>query len=282
MTAKTRFKQKIAQHTYGVAIGNNLSLWKPYLFGGPIEKGMEQAKKWGYDAVELHNIANPLNTDVKLIIEHSKKYDIKISCISTGPAYYSEKLSLTSDIRDVRKLAVNRLKEYVDLAGKIGSSVTIGTMRGNIPDLYCLDTFRKRLAESLKEISCYIEKKRVTLLLEVANRYEINYLNRVDEIYNLIAPLNSPALKIHMDTFHMNIEEVDMCKAIRDYGNQLGYFHVADSNRMYPGAGHIDFKAVSNALVDINYCGFMVLECLPLPDGETAAKNALNYMKKIF
>ena len=88
--------------------------------------------------------------------------------------------------------------------------------------------------------------------------------------------------KIHMDTFHMNIEEVSICKAITKYKDFLGYFHIADSNRMYPGCGHIDFIKIKDALLSINYKGFIVLECLPIPDGQTAAQNALSYIKNIF
>ena len=85
-----------------------------------------------------------------------------------------------------------------------------------------------------------------------------------------------------MDSFHMNIEEVDIFIAITKYGKLLGYFHIADSNRMYPGAGHIDFLKLRDSLLDIDYEGFIVLECLPIPDGQTAAVKAISFFKDIF
>ena len=232
------------RYTYGIAIGNSIPFWKPYLFGGSIEESIKKAKDWGYAAVELHNISVPKETDTEKILRELKDFNIEVSAISTGPSYYHFKLSLTDESHKIRKKAVDRLKEYIDLASIIGGLVTIGTMRGNIPDLESLSTYKSRLKESLKEASFYAGEKDITLLIEVVNRYEINYLNRVDEIFDFIVSSDIPMTKIHMDTFHMNIEEVDICKAIIDHKELLGYFHIADSNRMYPGAGHINFLKI--------------------------------------
>ncbi len=270
------------KYKYGVAVGNSLSMWKPYLFGGSIEESIYKTKEWGYEAVELHNITNPEKVDAESILYTLKKYNIEVSAISTGPAYYQDRLDLTDDSYQIRKNAANRLKQYVNLAEKIGGLITIGTMRGNIPDLISLKDYKNKLAQSLKEVSLYAGEKEVTLLLEVSNRYEINYLNRTDEIYDFIISSGLPNLKIHMDTFHMNIEEVDIFTAIVDYGELLGYFHIADSNRMYPGLGHIDFYKVRDALSNIHYKGFIILECLPIPDGKTAAVKTLSFLNDIF
>lgn len=270
------------KYTFGVAVGNSMTLWKPYLFGGSTEEGIIKARKWGYEAVELHNIIRPRDNDVKRLREIAEKNGIDISAISTGPAYYFDKLNLTDDSKKIRKKSVERLMEYIDIAYEFNSMVTIGTMRGNIPDIEANELFKKRLISSLKEASFYSSERKVTLLLEAANRYEINYLNRVNEIHDLINSNDISMLKIHMDTFHMNIEEADIDLAIKKYGDLLGYFHVADSNRRYPGAGHIDFNLIALDLDYVNYEGYIVVECLPLPDGETAASRALKYMEKIF
>lgn len=269
-------------YSFGVAIGRTFSLWKPYLYAGTIKEGIKKAREWGYDAVELHHIDSPREANPEKILECCRKNSIKISANSTGPAFYKHQLSLTDNSETIRKKAVARLKEYIDLAAVIGGMVTIGTMRGNIADLEHLEICKKRLAETLKETSGYAAKKNITLLLEVANRYEINYLNRVDEIFYFIRENHLDFLKIHMDTFHMNIEEIDICQAINKYGDLLGYFHVADSNRYYPGGGHIDFISIASALSKIKYNGYIVVECLPLPDFETAALKALDYLKKYF
>ena len=84
---------------------------------------------------------------------------------------------------------------------------------------------------------------------------------------------------VHLDTFHMNIEEADMAKSIRSCGDKLGYIHFADSNRLYPGAGHIDFAPVMKALAETAYAGSLSVECIPLPDSRTAALMGIKAMR---
>jgi sugar phosphate isomerase/epimerase len=82
-----------------------------------------------------------------------------------------------------------------------------------------------------------------------------------------------------LDTFHMNIEETDLEEAIRSGGDRIFHFHVADSNRWHPGAGHLDFKQLLKSLTSIGYEGWVSGEFLPLPDVDTAAQQGLAYLK---
>ena len=83
-----------------------------------------------------------------------------------------------------------------------------------------------------------------------------------------------------MDTFHMNIDEADMPQAIRTAGDKLGYLHVADSNRLYPGAGHLDFAPILAALQEVDYQGTISLECIPEPDSMTAGVRGMAFLSK--
>ena len=65
---------------------------------------------------------------------------------------------------------------------------------------------------------------------------------------------------------------------IHIYYDALGYFHIADSNRMYPGAGHVDLEEVLDTLESLGYEGYVSLECLRIPDGITAAREGLEYL----
>jgi sugar phosphate isomerase/epimerase len=78
----------------------------------------------------------------------------------------------------------------------------------------------------------------------------------------------------------MNISESNPVTAIRSCGERLGYFHVADNTRLYPGSGMLDFRSYFSALNEIGYKGFIAVECLPYPDGETAARKALEYLRQ--
>jgi len=94
----------------------------------------------------------------------------------------------------------------------------------------------------------------------------------------LIEAVGADNFGLLLDTFHMNIEEPSIEESIRQAGNRIFHFHVADSNRWYPGAGHLDFRSILSTLKDIGYQGFVSGEFLPKPDAETAARKAIEYL----
>jgi sugar phosphate isomerase/epimerase len=81
-----------------------------------------------------------------------------------------------------------------------------------------------------------------------------------------------------LDTFHMNIEEPIIEESIRTCGRNIFHFHVADSNRWYPGAGHLDFKSILDKLFKTGYQGWISGEFIPKPDAETAAQESILYL----
>ena len=125
------------------------------------------------------------------------------------------------------------------------------------------------------------QKKKVILTIEPLNRYECNFLNRADEIVELIKQIKSPNLKILLDTFHMNIEEKNLRDTIIETRENISHVHIADSNRKYPGMGHIDFIEICRTLREINYKGFISGEMLPSPNLETAMKQYIAKMKEV-
>ena len=100
----------------------------------------------------------------------------------------------------------------------------------------------------------------VELVLEIVNRFETNLLNTAAQGLDFIRETGSDHVRLHLDTFHMNIEEVDPAAAIRLAGDKIGYFHVGESNRGYLGAGVIDFDRIFDALVEIDYARDIVFE----------------------
>jgi sugar phosphate isomerase/epimerase len=137
-----------------------------------------------------------------------------------------------------------------------------------------------RLARNLKVVDSYAAEKNVRIMIEVINRYEINTFNTAEEVMNFLEHYDLPNCYAHLDTFHMGIEEEDPYEAIRRCGSRLGYFHLADNSRKYPGTGQIDFYRMLKALEEIDYNGYLSVECLPWPNHMEAAQNALSYMKE--
>jgi len=97
----------------------------------------------------------------------------------------------------------------------------------------------------------------------------------------LLEQVGADNVGLLLDTFHMNIEEVSLAQAIRDAGTRLFHFHVADSNRRHPGAGHIDFGNVLQTLSDVGYTGYVSGEFLPEPDADRAAAAAIRHLRAL-
>jgi sugar phosphate isomerase/epimerase len=195
-------------------------------------------------------------------------------------SYVIDGLSLTDLDLMIRKKAIERLKGYIDLAKKLNSGVIIGSMRGKINH----DNYYKHLSvykQSMIELADYAEYRNVSIYVETINRYEINFHNTIEEMVAFLESINSQKLKVLVDTFHMNIEETDIIESIRKYSGYIGHVHFADSNRMHPGGGHIDFGAIIRILSEIEYTGYITFEYLPHPDPDTAAKNGLDYLLNI-
>lgn len=99
------------------------------------------------------------------------------------------------------------------------------------------------------------------VFLEPLNRYETSFMNRVEQAVTVAGRINHPRVRALADLFHMNIEESDLVAPIRDAGNWLGHVHIADNNRLEPGAGCMAMGLPLAALKSAGYTGFVSLEC---------------------
>jgi D-psicose/D-tagatose/L-ribulose 3-epimerase len=119
---------------------------------------------------------------------------------------------------------------------------------------------RDRVVASLSRLDRRAGELGVRLGLEPVNRYESFMVNTLDQAAAMIADADGRNLFVHMDTFHMNIEEGDIPAAIHRNAALLGYAHVADSNRGYLGGGHFDLNAYFRALAAVGYDGDVTVE----------------------
>lgn len=112
---------------------------------------------------------------------------------------------------------------------------------------------RKSSVEAIAGTADLAEAAGVDLAIEIVNRFETNLLNTATQGLAFIAESGADHVRLHLDTFHMNIEEANPAAAIRLAGDRLGYFHVGESNRGHLGCGVIDFAPIFDALLDIGY-----------------------------
>ena len=120
---------------------------------------------------------------------------------------------------------------------------------------------RRVLLDALEELGEHAESVGTLVLLEPLNRYEDHMLNRVVQAVELCEAIGRPSIKVMGDLFHMNIEEDDLDEAISQADGHMAHVHLADSNRLQPGAGHTDFAGAFAALRGIGFDGFMAMEC---------------------
>ena len=120
---------------------------------------------------------------------------------------------------------------------------------------------RRVLLDALEELGELAEKEGTLVLLEPLNRYEDHMLNRVEQAAELCEAVGRPSVKVMGDLFHMNIEEDDLGETIKQADDYLAHVHLADSNRVQPGAGHTNLAGAFEALRSVGFEGYMAMEC---------------------
>ncbi|MDY6875569.1 MAG: 5-keto-L-gluconate epimerase [Chloroflexota bacterium] len=249
-------------------------------FKGDFERNLAHVATLGYDGAELA-IRSPASMDYETIIALLNRYGLNVPAIGTGQAWGEEHLSFTDPDPAVRQAAVERVWAHVPFAAQAGAQIVIGLLRGVVQPGVSHAQAMAWLVETLCQCTEAATSASVRLCLEPLNRYETDLIHTVAEGLELLERVGADNLGLLLDTFHMNIEEQDMAGAIRAAGERLFHFHVADSNRWYPGAGHINFGHLLAVLDDIGYTGYVSGEFMPLPDADTAAERAIVHLRSV-
>jgi sugar phosphate isomerase/epimerase len=249
-------------------------------FKGDLETNLAHIATIGYDGVEFA-IRDPRLVDLDNLEALVSKFNLRVPAIGTGQAWGEEGLSFTDPDPQIRKQAIERIKSHIPAASRFGAVIIIGLIRGIVKPGVDSAQAMDWLVAALRECSQAARLHGIRLALEPINRYETTLINTVAQGLELIDRVGADNFGLLLDTFHMNIEETTIEDSIRDCGEHIFHFHVADSNRWYPGAGHLDFKSILTTLHSCGYQGWVSGEFLPKPDAETAAGKSISYMRKI-
>jgi sugar phosphate isomerase/epimerase len=264
-----------------VALTPTRTVFSPLLFAGDIMRGIRRSSELGYDGIEL-NIRDTLAEPMGDIIDAARSFALHITAIGTGQSYLMDGLSFCSPDSAVRSRLTERLKHHIDHAAQAGSMVVFGSVFGRMEESAAVrDVQYKGAVDVARNLADYAGSRGVLLAVEPINRYETNFIVNVEKALSFISDVDRPALRILLDTFHMNIEEADFGAAIARAGKLLAHVHLADSNRWAPGGGHIDFGPILRALRAGGYDGFLSGEFLPLPDDDTAAARNIAYLRPL-
>lgn len=252
----------------------------PILLHGTVEENLQKAADMGYNAIEVHTRENA-EFDYDAVRAAYQRTGARVSMVITGRLNTEGMCSLVADEPYIVSAAMDGMRQYIDMARQMEADIVIGWVKGNVPKGGKREKYLDRLARNLRVLAAYGAERNVKLNLEVINRYEVNIFTTAEETVRFLEKYQLDNCYVHLDTFHMGIEECDPVEAIHTCRGRLGYFHLADNSRRYPGSGQFDFSRILNALEDIGYDGYLSVECLPFPDGETAAQRAIAYLKDL-
>lgn len=226
-----------------------------------VETTIRRAAALGYTKFEI--AGSPEQYDTKAVRKLLK--DHGLVCWGSVTLMLGER-NLLARNEAQRAASVQYVKDVVKMVKELDGhmvSVVPGTVGKMVPDGRPEEEW-KWAVESMKEIYAYSESAGILLGIEPINRFETYFINRAEQALALAAE-TGPNCGVCLDTFHMNIEETDMFEAIRKARGKLAGFHVADSNRMAPGMGHLDWKKIIDTLGEVNYNSVLSVEfCAPL------------------
>ncbi len=259
-----------------IAIADTAALPSAFVVYRGFEKNIPGIAALGFQGVELAlKRADEVNAGklARLLDEHG----LEVSCISTGQVYADGGLMLTHDDKLKRQKVMDIFKELIDLAAHFGQLINIGRVRGQIGDR-SREYVEKLFVETVRELCAYAQTRGVTLMLEPVNRYEIDFINNVEEGIVLLRKIDRKNMLLMPDVFHMNIEDKTIGRQLAEHVSDIRYIHLADSNRHAPGQGHLDFEDIFGHLKQAGYNGWVCAEILPVPDPDTAAKRTAAYL----
>jgi D-psicose/D-tagatose/L-ribulose 3-epimerase len=204
--------------------------------------------------------------------------------LSTICGVFGTDRDVSSDDPIIRQAGIDYLHCCVDIASELNASVICGPMYACVGKARMISVSerqaeRERAAIALQQVATYAEQHGIRLALELLNRFETDMLNTVEQGLSLIEDIDRPNVGLHLDTFHMHLEEKDSAIAIQRAGDRVFHVHASENDRGIPGTGQVHWAAIAEALKIIEYDGAIVIESFT-PD-ITSIAQAVNLWRPI-
>ncbi|MCO4261583.1 sugar phosphate isomerase/epimerase family protein [Pseudarthrobacter raffinosi] len=240
-----------------------ITVQEQHLPGTSLEEKFDQALAWGFDGIELRS-AGGLRFQARLP-ELRRARDAGV-VMPTACVEMPHFVGAFDD--ELRKDAVVQLKSQLSVMAEIGgrgvmTPASYGMFSKRLPPFIPSRSEEEDtavLVESFTELGEHAAAEGVEIYLEPLNRYEDHMINTLADGVRLLTLVGLDAVRLAPDTYHMNIEESDPAAALQDAAGYIGHIQASDSNRLEPGAGHIDWALFGATLKSIGYQGTVALE----------------------
>ena len=236
---------------------------------------IKKAKDFGFKGIEIYVAPSQIDTFHKDEVKKALQ-DAKLDCI--GCTCLDEETDITSPHEATRKRGINHLVKAGELFSELGGNLVTGVTYGAWGKLTgkgpTQEEWRHSVA-SLKEACRLTRDRGITFGVEPANRFETYFLNTSADAVKYVKEVNEPNVGVHLDTFHMNIEEKNFNDPIVNAGETLCHFHCCENDRGVAGTGNINWDEVFKALARIHYDKWITLESFTQDIEAVAASTAI-------
>jgi D-psicose/D-tagatose/L-ribulose 3-epimerase len=203
---------------------------------------------------------------------------------ATASLGLSPATDISSEDPEVVRKGEDLLNTAVAVVRDLGATHFCGVIHSSLQK-YMHPRTEKGVANVVEVLARVAEKARaagITVGVEVVNRYETNIINTGAECVALLDRIGAANAFAHLDTYHMNIEEGFVGKAIEDCGPRLGYFHIGESHRGYLGTGTVNFTEVFRSLARIDYQGPIAFESFSSAVVDPVLSNMLGVWRNLW
>jgi D-psicose/D-tagatose/L-ribulose 3-epimerase len=237
------------------------------------------AQKAGYDLIEIL-IAEPEKIDAAMTKDVLAEFNLD----ATGCFVLTGKTDISSADKSIVKAGEDLAREAIDKLAAIGGTELDGPFASSLQpyDQPATKENRDNSVGAMKRMADYAADKGINLNIEIVNRYESNLMNTAKEGLLYLEEVDKPNVYLHLDTYHMNIEEDGMVEGVLAAADRIGYVHIGESHRGYLGTGNVDFDSFFGALKKINYSGPIIFESFSSVVVDPALSNALRIWRNLW
>jgi len=225
-------------------------VWTPEAGKYAIEKTAQS----GFDLIEIL-LPSSMDFDSVEVKKQLKTHNLDVVC--------SLNLPKEAHIAFYPKVAEELIKKAIDKTSQLETNLLGGVLHGGI-GTFSGNPLTENEAEVIVEVwsnvADYAKEKGVNIAIEPINRYESYVCNTAQNVLDLISKTGRDNLFVHLDTFHMNIEENNFYDPIIAAGKKLKHIHITESHRGMLGEGTVNWNESFKALKEIDFEGNLVLE----------------------